>query len=218
MIRRPPRSTLDRSSAASDVYKRQAEHLALREDDEGSLVEDLAAEVVLAEVVGRDEHARDAAALLVAFGRRAGVGALRAERLHRLALVEPGHVRELGLADEAVLVDDVALVADRLEVAERQPRVLAVPVELLVVASGDAVDVVEWRDDARVRDAGRVGERVALRVGERLAGFVEHDVAVLVDRGRTRAALAVPLGGGDAHAAGDGPVQDFEPLLLPVVV
>src|SRR5678809_798964 len=27
MIRRPPRSTLDRSSAASDVYKRQAEFL-----------------------------------------------------------------------------------------------------------------------------------------------------------------------------------------------
>ena len=26
MIRRPPRSTLDRSSAASDVYKRQAVH------------------------------------------------------------------------------------------------------------------------------------------------------------------------------------------------
>ena len=26
MIRRPPRSTLDRSSAASDVYKRQGEH------------------------------------------------------------------------------------------------------------------------------------------------------------------------------------------------
>src|SRR5678816_235394 len=26
MIRRPPRSTLDRSSAASDVYKRQDEH------------------------------------------------------------------------------------------------------------------------------------------------------------------------------------------------
>ena len=29
MIRRPPRSTLDRSSAASDVYKRQAEYGAL---------------------------------------------------------------------------------------------------------------------------------------------------------------------------------------------
>ena len=29
MIRRPPRSTLDRSSAASDVYKRQAENLAI---------------------------------------------------------------------------------------------------------------------------------------------------------------------------------------------
>ena len=29
MIRRPPRSTLDRSSAASDVYKRQALIIAL---------------------------------------------------------------------------------------------------------------------------------------------------------------------------------------------
>ena len=29
MIRRPPRSTLDRSSAASDVYKRQAETINL---------------------------------------------------------------------------------------------------------------------------------------------------------------------------------------------
>ena len=29
MIRRPPRSTLDRSSAASDVYKRQAETMAV---------------------------------------------------------------------------------------------------------------------------------------------------------------------------------------------
>ena len=28
MIRRPPRSTLDRSSAASDVYKRQEQHRA----------------------------------------------------------------------------------------------------------------------------------------------------------------------------------------------
>src|SRR5678809_171441 len=30
MIRRPPRSTLDRSSAASDVYKRQSEVLSAR--------------------------------------------------------------------------------------------------------------------------------------------------------------------------------------------
>ena len=29
MIRRPPRSTLDRSSAASDVYKRQVAHLLI---------------------------------------------------------------------------------------------------------------------------------------------------------------------------------------------
>ena len=32
MIRRPPRSTLDRSSAASDVYKRQIKNLALVDD------------------------------------------------------------------------------------------------------------------------------------------------------------------------------------------
>ena len=32
MIRRPPRSTLDRSSAASDVYKRQAHALAAGQD------------------------------------------------------------------------------------------------------------------------------------------------------------------------------------------
>src|SRR5678810_19898 len=31
MIRRPPRSTLDRSSAASDVYKRQVKNLWLQE-------------------------------------------------------------------------------------------------------------------------------------------------------------------------------------------
>ena len=31
MIRRPPRSTLDRSSAASDVYKRQHQQLAFEE-------------------------------------------------------------------------------------------------------------------------------------------------------------------------------------------
>ena len=31
MIRRPPRSTLDRSSAASDVYKRQVDHVAFRD-------------------------------------------------------------------------------------------------------------------------------------------------------------------------------------------
>ena len=31
MIRRPPRSTLDRSSAASDVYKRQVDGFVLRQ-------------------------------------------------------------------------------------------------------------------------------------------------------------------------------------------
>ena len=34
MIRRPPRSTLDRSSAASDVYKRQLQTLFFRDIDE----------------------------------------------------------------------------------------------------------------------------------------------------------------------------------------
>ena len=33
MIRRPPRSTLDRSSAASDVYKRQAFIVAMKGGD-----------------------------------------------------------------------------------------------------------------------------------------------------------------------------------------
>ena len=47
MIRRPPRSTLDRSSAASDVYKRQ-EHHAYGETDEesGEYTEDLAAQML----------------------------------------------------------------------------------------------------------------------------------------------------------------------------
>ena len=33
MIRRPPRSTLDRSSAASDVYKRQAQSEEIKIND-----------------------------------------------------------------------------------------------------------------------------------------------------------------------------------------
>src|SRR5450756_3259637 len=37
MIRRPPRSTQSRSSAASDVYKRQVDAGLLRGDEEGAL-------------------------------------------------------------------------------------------------------------------------------------------------------------------------------------
>ena len=37
MIRRPPRSTLDRSSAASDVYKRQGELLDAAENRGGAI-------------------------------------------------------------------------------------------------------------------------------------------------------------------------------------
>ena len=40
MIRHPPRSTLDRSSAASDVYKRQDEEEPLEDDDENGERED----------------------------------------------------------------------------------------------------------------------------------------------------------------------------------
>src|SRR5678809_1301652 len=69
MIRRPPRSTLDRSSAASDVYKRQVEVLELRSqvvfDDlffldaavaaaEGFLVLDAAVEKVVEALVELD--------------------------------------------------------------------------------------------------------------------------------------------------------------------
>ena len=45
MIRRPPRSTLDRSSAASDVYKRQQQHnhREANHDEETAQVKDFAA-------------------------------------------------------------------------------------------------------------------------------------------------------------------------------
>src|SRR5678815_6127482 len=41
MIRRPPRSTLDRSSAASDVYKRQGETTWIEDENGKLLVGDL---------------------------------------------------------------------------------------------------------------------------------------------------------------------------------
>ena len=41
MIRRPPRSTLDRSSAASDVYKRQGVELQADHRRVGALKEDI---------------------------------------------------------------------------------------------------------------------------------------------------------------------------------
>ena len=54
MIRRPPRSTLDRSSAASDVYKRQVEYLRVEAQRElrrvrglGKDIHHLAGRVVL---------------------------------------------------------------------------------------------------------------------------------------------------------------------------
>ena len=39
MIRRPPRSTLDRSSAASDVYKRQGQYYAYYPDSTSSSID-----------------------------------------------------------------------------------------------------------------------------------------------------------------------------------
>ena len=53
MIRRPPRSTLDRSSAASDVYKRQM--LTLGFDIGGTFIKAVALRDL--EVVGRGETA-----------------------------------------------------------------------------------------------------------------------------------------------------------------
>ena len=56
MIRRPPRSTLDRSSAASDVYKRQGIHdqgeLAAEVVDDGDLLREQQQDVGGAEGVG----------------------------------------------------------------------------------------------------------------------------------------------------------------------
>ena len=45
MIRRPPRSTLDRSSAASDVYKRQVLQ-GICEEDEKEIMKDLVSEII----------------------------------------------------------------------------------------------------------------------------------------------------------------------------
>ena len=61
MIRRPPRSTLDRSSAASDVYKRQAY------DDDSllpSLVNDLGKEAVAVVLAHEFGHAVQALSLI----------------------------------------------------------------------------------------------------------------------------------------------------------
>ena len=51
MIRRPPRSTLDRSSAASDVYKRQAQNVVHRQEAPGVGVAGVVAIVAQDEVL-----------------------------------------------------------------------------------------------------------------------------------------------------------------------
>ena len=57
MIRRPPRSTLDRSSAASDVYKRQARYQhRLATEATGQSAHEVVAER-LADTEGHDEGA-----------------------------------------------------------------------------------------------------------------------------------------------------------------
>src|SRR5678816_4947976 len=58
MIRRPPRSTLDRSSAASDVYKRQVLELAVGLCRQGSrqVLRQLREVVSANELVGRSSH------------------------------------------------------------------------------------------------------------------------------------------------------------------
>ena len=52
MIRRPPRSTLDRSSAASDVYKRQVAH---RRDD-FAVEFDFAFDALIGQSAGAHRH------------------------------------------------------------------------------------------------------------------------------------------------------------------
>src|SRR5450756_2333436 len=61
MIRRPPRSTQSRSSAASDVYKRQ--HVLVAGDEAGALV---AVERHLAALLGGDDFLLDVIAERVA--------------------------------------------------------------------------------------------------------------------------------------------------------
>ena len=72
MIRRPPRSTLDRSSAASDVYKRQEQHGAVVAGHDrvlvlehvlGGVTDDLGADRDL--VVGVTVHEDEVGAVVV---------------------------------------------------------------------------------------------------------------------------------------------------------
>ena len=57
MIRRPPRSTLDRSSAASDVYKRQHEVLGEGAGRSKKEAEQAAAEQAWVELAARRDRA-----------------------------------------------------------------------------------------------------------------------------------------------------------------
>ena len=89
MIRRPPRSTLDRSSAASDVYKRQAVFGGLA-DAVVDVLDRLAEVLVVADAV---------AALRVAGGLAVGVVHLDAVSYTHLR----AHVTVLGLVCRLLL-------------------------------------------------------------------------------------------------------------------
>src|SRR5665648_1269378 len=120
MIRRPPRSTLSSSSAASDVYKRQVERFraGAADDDDIALIElepDLAFDVFLALVHQRLQH------LALRREPEAVIDELRIARhqrvfeVHRLAVEREGlHGAVRGIKNGAArrLVDAAGLHAD----------------------------------------------------------------------------------------------------------
>ena len=86
MIRRPPRSTLDRSSAASDVYKRQVFAHALNGDEQGGDAAERAFVLVVHAVLVDD---RGLALLFGAAQSGEGLGADRAVDLDAVRGLEP---------------------------------------------------------------------------------------------------------------------------------
>src|SRR5678815_5175654 len=113
MIRRPPRSTLDRSSAASDVYKRQLLHRAVLEP--GVVVvraEDAAAELRVFVERGLGRVRLDLVVLVALAREDDDVVRLqridRAPELHRVGgAIRRGRRHRVGLDGLSLLVDQL---------------------------------------------------------------------------------------------------------------
>ena len=105
MIRRPPRSTLDRSSAASDVYKRQVEEIR----GSGYVVESLEAALWCFQ---RTDNFRDAVLAATNLGQDADTTAAICGQL------SGGYYGETGIPEEwltrLAMAHEIGVLGDRL--------------------------------------------------------------------------------------------------------